>query len=54
MQEHGGLRDLGGFFQDQEEHHEVPRRYGRLRSVVKSLCRYFTSLRVTGWRLRQV
>jgi hypothetical protein len=37
VQEHGRLCDLGGFFQDQEEHHEVPRCYGRLRLVVKSL-----------------
>lgn len=40
-QEHGGFRDLGGFFQDQEEHHEVPRCNGRLRFVVDPLSRCY-------------
>ena len=35
FQEHGRLCDLGGFIQDQEEHHEVPRCYGRLRPFVR-------------------
>lgn len=52
--EHGGLCDLGGFLQDQEEHSQVPRQAGRLRpSLSKGAARTSILLYIcsSAWRL---